>query len=35
MSERAGVAKYEILFSERELKKTSMIYFDENDPDEP
>lgn len=35
MSERAGVAKYEILFSERELKKTSMIYFDENDPDDP
>lgn len=35
MSEEAGSAEYEILFSERELKKTSMTYFDENDPDDP
>jgi DNA-binding Lrp family transcriptional regulator len=35
MSEVTGIAKYEILFSERELKKTSMIYFDDNDVDDP
>ena len=35
MSEQAQVTEYEILFSRRELKKTSMIYFDENDPDDP
>ena len=27
MSEKAGVATYELLFSKRELKKTSMTYF--------
>jgi siroheme decarboxylase len=29
MAEKAGVAEYEILFSERELKKVSMTYFDD------
>lgn len=29
MSETTGVRNYEILFSERELKKVSMTYFDE------
>lgn len=33
MSETAEVAEYEILFSERELKKISMTYFDENESD--
>jgi len=31
MSETIGVSDYEILFSERELKKTSMTYFDESE----
>jgi len=31
MSETTGVPDYEILFSERELKKVSMTYFDEED----
>lgn len=31
MSEATGVTEYEILFSERELKKVSMTYFDEED----
>ncbi|MEW6348434.1 MAG: AsnC family transcriptional regulator [Thermodesulfobacteriota bacterium] len=29
MSEETGISEYEILFSERELKKISMTYFDE------
>ncbi len=29
MSEKTGIVEYEILFSERELKKISMTYFDE------
>lgn len=29
MSQTAGIDEYEILFSRRELKKTSMTYFDE------
>lgn len=29
MAEKAGVAEYEILFSERELKKVSMTYFED------
>ncbi|MBM3302173.1 MAG: AsnC family transcriptional regulator [Deltaproteobacteria bacterium] len=29
MSETVGVSEYEVLFSERELKKVSMTYFDE------
>ena len=29
MAQTAGIDRYEILFSERELKKTSMTYFDE------
>lgn len=35
MSEQARVPDYEILFSRQELKKISMTYFDENDPDDP
>lgn len=31
MSERVGVTEYEILFSERELKKVSMTYFEEDE----
>ena len=31
MSEETGVRDHEILFSERELKKVSMTYFDEED----
>jgi hypothetical protein len=31
MSEAAGVEKYTLLFSQRELKKTSMVYFDDDD----
>ncbi|MBI4965148.1 MAG: Lrp/AsnC family transcriptional regulator [Desulfomonile tiedjei] len=31
MSETTGLGDYEILFSERELKKVSMTYFDEGD----
>ncbi|MBI5250941.1 MAG: Lrp/AsnC family transcriptional regulator [Desulfomonile tiedjei] len=31
MSEETGVKYYEILFSERELKKVSMTYFDEEE----
>jgi DNA-binding Lrp family transcriptional regulator len=31
MSERVGVEEYEILFSERELKKVSMTYFREDE----
>lgn len=31
MSEQTGITEYEILFSERELKKVSMTYFDEED----
>lgn len=31
MAERVGVNEYEILFSDRELKKVSMTYFDEDD----
>ncbi|MFH0826154.1 MAG: AsnC family transcriptional regulator [Pseudomonadota bacterium] len=31
MSEQIGVREYEILFSERELKKVSMTYFAEDD----
>ncbi|HMK35532.1 MAG TPA: AsnC family transcriptional regulator [Desulfomonilaceae bacterium] len=31
MSEKVGVSDYEILFSERELKKVSMTYFDDED----
>jgi len=34
MSEKTGVKEYEILFSERELKKVSMTYFDDEDPDQ-
>ncbi len=30
MSEKTGVGEYEILFSERELKKVSMTYFEED-----
>ncbi len=29
MAEKAGIAQYEVLFSERELKKISMTYFDD------
>lgn len=29
LSEKTGVEKYEILFSEKELKKTSMVYFED------
>ncbi len=31
MSKKVGVKNYEILFSERELKKVSMTYFDDED----
>jgi siroheme decarboxylase len=31
MSQKTGISEYEILFSEQELKKVSMTYFDEND----
>jgi DNA-binding Lrp family transcriptional regulator len=31
MSEKVGVRDYEILFSERELKKVSMTYFEDED----
>jgi DNA-binding Lrp family transcriptional regulator len=31
MSQAAGVARYELLFSRQELKKTSMIYFTDDD----
>jgi siroheme decarboxylase len=31
MSQAAGVAQYELLFSRQELKKTSMIYFTDDD----
>ena len=31
MSEKVGVTEYEILFSERELKKVSMTYFEEDE----
>jgi DNA-binding Lrp family transcriptional regulator len=31
MSEETGITEYEILFSERELKKVSMTYFDEEE----
>ncbi len=31
MSRKAGISEYEILFSEQELKKVSMTYFDDND----
>jgi DNA-binding Lrp family transcriptional regulator len=34
MSEKTGVREYEILFSERELKKVSMTYFDDEDPEQ-
>jgi siroheme decarboxylase len=34
MSEKTGVKEYEILFSERELKKVSMTYFDDEDPEQ-
>jgi DNA-binding Lrp family transcriptional regulator len=34
MSEKTGVKDYEILFSERELKKVSMTYFDDEDPEQ-
>jgi siroheme decarboxylase len=34
MSEKTGVTEYEILFSERELKKVSMTYFDDEDPEQ-
>jgi DNA-binding Lrp family transcriptional regulator len=34
MSEKAEVEEYEILFSERELKKISMTYFDDEDPEQ-
>jgi len=34
MSEKSGVKEYEILFSERELKKVSMTYFDDEDPEQ-
>ena len=34
MSEKTGVQEYEILFSERELKKVSMTYFDDEDPEQ-
>jgi len=35
MARTAQVEEYEILFSERELKKISMTYFDENESEEP
>jgi DNA-binding Lrp family transcriptional regulator len=31
MSEKVGVTEYEILFSDRELKKVSMTYFEEDE----
>jgi DNA-binding Lrp family transcriptional regulator len=31
MAEKAGVASYTLLFSRKELKKTSMAYFDDDD----
>ncbi len=31
MAEKAGVANYTLLFSRKELKKTSMAYFDDDD----
>ena len=34
ISEKTGVKEYEILFSERELKKVSMTYFDDEDPEQ-
>lgn len=34
ISEKTGVKDYEILFSERELKKVSMTYFDDEDPEQ-
>jgi len=34
MAEQIGVDEYEILFSERELKKISMTYFDEDEQPE-
>jgi siroheme decarboxylase len=34
MSEKTGVKDYEILFSQRELKKVSMTYFDDEDPEQ-
>ena len=34
MSEKTGVKEYEILFSERELKKVSMTYFDDEDSEQ-
>ena len=34
MSEKTGIMEYEILFSERELKKVSMTYFDDEDPEQ-
>jgi DNA-binding Lrp family transcriptional regulator len=34
MAEKTGVKEYEILFSERELKKVSMTYFDDEDPEQ-
>ncbi len=34
ISENTGVKEYEILFSERELKKVSMTYFDDEDPEQ-
>ncbi len=33
ISENTGIRDYEILFSERELKKVSMTYFDDEDPE--
>ncbi len=34
MSEKTGIKDYEILFSERELKKVSMTYFGNEDPEQ-
>jgi DNA-binding Lrp family transcriptional regulator len=34
ISDATGIKEYEILFSERELKKVSMIYFDDEDPEQ-
>jgi DNA-binding Lrp family transcriptional regulator len=34
ISEKTEVKEYEILFSERELKKVSMTYFDDEDPEQ-